>query len=203
MDLSACRAGHQMGNMDANMLPPASSFPHLTASTKSGHQLEPSQGREKGRPIAILRKTRALSHRIKAAAESEVESKLSANQTGAKRNFGSRHLHRFNPERFCATEIKNAVDDSAARPDHIIRHDNRHWPDDDGCDDDDCRHHDCRREHHERRRPGCTCWGHVHERPDTVSRKRRLPVDSQCLSLHSNSSLSTDSHQSVPVQVRE
>ncbi|KAG7486786.1 hypothetical protein JOB18_038544 [Solea senegalensis] len=114
----------------------------------------------------------ALSHRIKAAAESEVESKLSANQTGAKRNFGSRHLHRFNPERFCATEIKNAVDDSAARPDHIIRHDNRHWPDDDGCDDDDCRHHDCRREHHERRRPGCTCWGHVHERPDTVSRQR-------------------------------
>ncbi|TDH11605.1 hypothetical protein EPR50_G00062470 [Perca flavescens] len=45
MDLKPCRDGHQMGSMEANIHPPATSFPHLTASTISSHQLEPSQQR--------------------------------------------------------------------------------------------------------------------------------------------------------------
>ncbi|CAB1450645.1 unnamed protein product [Pleuronectes platessa] len=43
MDLRTCRDGHQMGNMEANMDPPATSFPHLTASADATHQPEPSQ----------------------------------------------------------------------------------------------------------------------------------------------------------------
>lgn len=43
LDLKPCRDGHQMGSVEANIHPPATSFPHLTASTISRHQLEPSQ----------------------------------------------------------------------------------------------------------------------------------------------------------------
>lgn len=39
-DLKTCRDGHQMGSMEANTHPPATSFPHLTATTISSHQLE-------------------------------------------------------------------------------------------------------------------------------------------------------------------
>lgn len=43
MDLKPCRDGHQMDSMEANIHPPATSFPQLTASTISCHQLEPSE----------------------------------------------------------------------------------------------------------------------------------------------------------------
>lgn len=43
LDTKPCRDGHQMGSMEANIHPPATSFPHLTASAISSHQLEPSQ----------------------------------------------------------------------------------------------------------------------------------------------------------------
>ena len=45
LDLKPCRDGHQMGSTEANTHPPATTFPHLTASTNSRHQLEPSQRR--------------------------------------------------------------------------------------------------------------------------------------------------------------
>ncbi|XP_010766853.1 SNF-related serine/threonine-protein kinase-like [Notothenia coriiceps] len=42
-DLKPCRDGHQMGIVEANIHPPATSLPHLTFSYVSSHQLEPSQ----------------------------------------------------------------------------------------------------------------------------------------------------------------
>lgn len=43
LDLKPRRDGHQMDSMEANIHPPATSFPQLTASTISCHQLEPSE----------------------------------------------------------------------------------------------------------------------------------------------------------------
>lgn len=43
LDLKPCGDGHQMGSMGANTQPPATIFPHLTASPISSHQIKPFQ----------------------------------------------------------------------------------------------------------------------------------------------------------------